>query len=81
MGSLTGAVASQIVTEAHEGSLHTDGNGMNSVFAEESLTARLTSRAGAKAGESDPATSSWKGGRSTDKSYAGDNRLIAPKRP
>ena len=33
VGSLTGAVASQIVTEAREGSLDTDGNGINSVFA------------------------------------------------
>ncbi len=54
MGSLTGAVASQIVTEARKGSLRLIGNQPSSVKAEGSLTARLTSRAGAKAGFSDP---------------------------
>ena len=54
MGSLTGAVASQKVTEAREGSLSLIGNQAQSVMAEGSLTARQTSRAGAKAGHSDP---------------------------
>jgi hypothetical protein len=45
-----------MVTEARNGSLHTDGNGVHSVFAQESLTVRPTSRADAKAGESDPAS-------------------------
>ena len=53
-GSLTGAVASQSVTEAREGSLRLFGNQPTSVKAEESLTVRLTSRADAKAGLSDP---------------------------
>ena len=43
------------------------------------LTARQTSRADAKAGHSDPVASAWKGHRSTDKRYSGDNRLIPPK--
>ena len=30
---------------------------------------------------SDPVVSAWKGHRSTDKSYPGDNRLISPKSP
>ena len=55
MGSLTGAVASQKVTEAPKGSLSTIGNRAQSVKAEGSLTARHTGRAGAKAGLSDPA--------------------------
>ena len=55
VGSLTGAVASQTVTEAPKGSLSTVGNRTVSVNAQESLTARPTSRAGAKAGLSDPA--------------------------
>ena len=55
MGSLTGAVASKRVTEALKGSLRMVGNHSKSVKAEGSLTARLTSRAGAKAGLSDPA--------------------------
>ena len=55
MGSLTGAVASQIVTEAYKGYLSTVGNRAQSAKAKGSLTARQTSRAGAKAGLSDPA--------------------------
>ena len=55
MGSLTGVVASKSVTEAPKGSLSADGNRAKSVKAEGSLTARLTGRAGAKAGHSDPA--------------------------
>jgi lipopolysaccharide/colanic/teichoic acid biosynthesis glycosyltransferase len=55
---LTGAVASKNVTEALKGSLSTVGNRAASVKAKGSLTARLTSRAGAKAGLSDPTTSS-----------------------
>src|SRR6478752_4376273 len=55
VGSLTGAVASQRVTEALKGSLSLVGNQALSAMAQGSLTARLTSRAGAKAGHSDPA--------------------------
>ena len=54
-GSLTGAVASQNVTEARKGSLSAVGNRAQSVKAQGSLTARPTGRAGAKAGLSDPA--------------------------
>ena len=54
MGSLTGAVASQTVTEAREGSLSLIGNQASSAMAKGSLTARPTGRAGAKAGHSDP---------------------------
>ena len=53
VGSLTGAVASQKVTEARDGSLRLVGNQPQSVMAQGSLTARPTSRAGAKAGDSD----------------------------
>ena len=55
VGSLTGAVASQRVTEAPKGSLSADGNRAKSVKAEGSLTARQTGRAGTKVGVSDPA--------------------------
>ena len=55
VGSLTGAVASQTVTEALEGRLSTVGNRASSVRAEAGLTARPTSRAGTKVGLSDPA--------------------------
>ena len=53
--SLTGAVASQRVTEAPKGSLSADGNRVKSVKAEGSLTERQTSRTGTKVGLSDPA--------------------------
>ena len=55
VGSLTGAVASQKVTEAPKGSLSADGNRATSVKAEGSLTARQTCRADTKVGLSDPA--------------------------
>src|SRR6266498_5495848 len=54
VGSLTGAVSSQRVTEECEGTLGTVGNRTDSAMAKACLTARLTSRAGAKAGHSDP---------------------------
>jgi hypothetical protein len=54
-GSLTGAVASQRVTEAPKGSLSLVGNQVASVRAQGSLTVRPTGRADAKAGPSDPA--------------------------
>jgi len=38
----------------------------------------LTDRAGTKVGYSDPVILSGQGHRSTDKRYAGDNRLITP---
>ena len=53
-GSLTGAVASQKVTEACKGSLRVDGNHPQSALVEGSLTVRPTSRAGTKVGQSDP---------------------------
>ena len=55
VGSLTGAVASQRVTEAFKGSLRMVGNHSESVKAEGSLTVRQTSRADTKVGLSDPA--------------------------
>ena len=54
VGSLTGAVSSQRVTEEYEGTLSAVGNRAVSVKAQGCLTARQTSRAGAKAGLSDP---------------------------
>ena len=54
MGSLTGAVASERVTEAPKGSLSAVGNRAKSAKAEGSLTARRTGRAGTKVGLSDP---------------------------
>ena len=53
VGSLTGAVASQNVTEAPKGSLRMVGNHSSSVKAQGSLTVRQTCRTDAKAGLSD----------------------------
>ena len=53
-GSLSGADASQSVTEARNGSLRWDGNPPSSAKAKGSLTARQTSRAETKVGFSDP---------------------------
>ncbi len=55
MGSLTGAVSSQKVTEEFKGTLSLVGNQASSVKVEGCLTARQICRAGAKAGLSDPA--------------------------
>ena len=55
---MTGAVASQNVTEAREGLLTVVGNHGASVKAQGGLTASETSRAGAKAGLSDLAVAS-----------------------
>ena len=51
---MTGAVASERVTEAPKGSLSAVGNRAKSVKAKGSLTARETSRAGTKVELSDP---------------------------
>ena len=55
LGSLTGAVSSQRVTEEFKGTLSPVGNRASSVNVEGCLTARQMCRAGAKAGLSDPA--------------------------
>ena len=54
VGSLTGAVASERVSEALKGSLRTVGNRSKSAKAEGSLTATPTGGAGTKVGLSDP---------------------------
>ena len=54
VGSLTGAVASQRVTEAREGRLKLVGNQLLSVMAQACLTVRVTVRAETKVGHSDP---------------------------
>ena len=59
-GSLTGAVASQKVTEAPKGSLRLNGNPSLRVKAQASLTARPTRRAETKVGLSDPTALSGK---------------------
>ena len=53
-GSLTGAVASQSVTEARDGQLRMVGNHLSSAMAQAGLTARRTCQAETKVGHSDP---------------------------
>ena len=55
MGSLTGAVSSQRVTEEFKGTLSLVGNQAKSARVEGCLTARPISRAETKVGPSDPA--------------------------
>ena len=55
IGSLTGAVASQTVTEAPKGPFSMVGNHASSALVQTGLTVRLTSRTGTKVGLSDPA--------------------------
>ena len=81
MGSFAGEVASKIVTEAYKGRLIPDGNRDECANAKAGLTVRLTSRADAKAGVSDPRTRGGRAAGLTDKSYPGDNRLIGPESP
>jgi hypothetical protein len=54
VGSLTGAVTSQRVTEVCKGRLRLDGNQSMSAMAKACLTAILTNRAETKVGHSDP---------------------------
>ena len=54
MGSLTGAASPQRVTEERDGTLGMVGNHAMSAKVKVCLTARATTRAGAKAGLSDP---------------------------
>ena len=54
VGSLTGAVSSQRVTEERKGILSTVGHRAMSAKVKGCLTARLTRRAGRKLGLSDP---------------------------
>ncbi len=77
-GSLTGAVASERVSEAPKGSLRMDGNHSKSAKAEGSLTATPTGGAGTKVGLSDPVVLSGNAIAQRIK-LPWDNRLITPK--
>ena len=78
-GSLTGAVASQRVTEAPKGTLRLDGNQSSSAIAEACLTVRLTSRTGTKVGNSDPAVPNGRAVAQRIKATLGITGLISPK--
>ena len=79
VGSLTGAVASQKVTEAREGSLSLIGNQAASVMAQGSLTARQTSRAETKVGVSDPMAPSGRAMAHRIKATPGITGLSPPR--
>jgi hypothetical protein len=79
VGSLTGAVASQKITEAPKGSLSAVGNRAQSVKAEGSLTARQTCRAGGKPGLSDPAVPSGRAVAQRIKATPGITGLSPPR--
>ena len=79
MGSLTGAVASQNVTEACKGSLNTDGNRVKSIKAKGSLTARETFQAGRKLGLSDQVALSGKAIAQRIKATLGITGLSPPR--
>ena len=76
---MTGAVASERVTEAPKGSLRLNGNQPESVKAEASLTARLTSRAETKVGLSDPTALSGKAVAYRIKATPGITGLSLPR--
>src|SRR4249919_1656924 len=78
-GSLTGAVASQKVTEAPKGTLSPVGNRVLSASAQGSLTVRPTGRAGAKAGFSDPAVASGSAVAQRIKGTPGITGLSSPR--
>ena len=78
-GSLTGAVASERVSEALKGSLRMVGNHLESAKAEGSLTVTPTGGAGTKVGLSDPVVESGIAIAQRIKATPGDNRLITPK--
>ncbi len=79
MDSLTGAVASQRVTEALKGSLRMVGNHSQSAKAKGSLTARHTGRAGTKVGLSDPAVPNGRAVAQRIKATPGITGLSPPR--
>ena len=79
VGSLTGAVASQRVTEAPKGTLRLDGNQSSSAIAEACLTVRQTSRTGTKVGNSDPAVPNGRAVAQRIKATLGITGLSLPR--
>ena len=79
MGSLTGAVASERVTEAFKGSLRMVGNHSQSAKAEGSLTATATAGAGTKVGLSDPVVLSGNAIAQRIKATSGITGLSPPR--
>ena len=76
---MTGAVASERVSEAPKGSLRMDGNHPKSAKAEGSLTERLTSRPDTKVGLSDPAVPNGRAVAQRIKATLGITGLSLPR--
>ena len=76
---MTGAVASQKVTEARNGSLTRDGNPRASAKAQGGLTARHTGRAERKLGLSDPTFPSGRSVAQRIKATPGITGLSCPR--
>ena len=76
---MTGAVASERVTEAPKGSLSAARNRAKSAKAEGSLTARRTGRAGTKVGLSDPVVPSGRAIAQRIKGTPGITGLSSPR--
>ena len=81
VGSFSGALPSQKVTEGSQGQLGANGNRADSAMAKVGLTARRRCRADTKVEHSEPMDRVRCVRRLPDKSYPGDNRLVVPKRP
>ena len=81
VGSFSGALPSQIVTEGSQGQLGANGNRADSAMAKVGLTARRRCQADTKVEHSEPMDRFRCVRRLPDKSYPGDNRLVVPKRP
>ncbi len=81
VASLPGAGTCKRVTRVYKGQLSPAGNRTLSVKAKVGLTVRQTSRAGSKDGFSDPRDLFGIGTGLLDKSYSGDNRLVASDSP
>ena len=79
VGSLTGAVASERVTEAPKVYLRMVGNHSKSAKAKGRLTARETSRAGTKVGLSDPVVPSGRAIAQRIKATSGITGLSPPR--
>ena len=76
VGSLTGAVASERVSEAPKGSLRMVGNHSQSAKAEGSLTVTPTGGAGTKVGLSDPVVLSGNAIAQRIKATLGDRKSV-----
>ena len=79
VGSLTGAVSSQTVTEEFKGTLSPVGNRAPSAKVEGRLTARPMGRAGTKVGLSDPAVASGSAVAQRIKGTPGITGLSGPR--